>query len=219
MFGLSYRLWVSTLRPVEETLIPWLLVSFNLSGAGGPWQSHTSNVEPHPLSLGDAWVSPCPHSFPWQLCSISGFKWASQVARVVKNPPANGRDIKDMSSIPGLGRPPGGGHGNPLRYSYLENPLDRGAWSATVHGVVKSLTWLKWLSTHTHALNTSRCPLNWCFQAFPLLWGPGSNVQLLLDTFIGMSNSSLKFNMSLTQPCRLSTPSNLFFLPFSPSQY
>ena len=59
---------------------------------------------------------------------------------MVKNPPANGRDIKDMSSIPGLGRPPGGGHGNPLRYSYLENPLDRGAWSATVHGVVKSLT-------------------------------------------------------------------------------
>ena len=77
------------------------------------------------------------------------------------------------------------------------NPLDRGDWS-TVHGVTKSLTWLKWLSTHTHALNTSRCSLNWCFQAFPLLWGPGSNVHLLLDTFIGMSNSSLKFNTSLT---------------------
>ena len=44
----------------------------------------------------------------------------------------------DLSSIPGLGRSPGGGHGNPLQYSSLENPIDRGAWWATVHGVVKS---------------------------------------------------------------------------------
>ena len=52
---------------------------------------------------------------------------ASQVALVVKNPPANAGDLKDAGSIPGLGRSPGGGHGNPLQYSCLENPLDRGA--------------------------------------------------------------------------------------------
>ena len=41
----------------------------------------------------------------------------------------------NLGSIPGLGRSPGGGHGNPLQYSYLENPMDRGAWKATVHGI------------------------------------------------------------------------------------
>ena len=47
---------------------------------------------------------------------------------VVKNPPANAGDIRDVGSIPGLGRFPGEGHGNPLQYSCLENPVDRGAW-------------------------------------------------------------------------------------------
>ena len=46
----------------------------------------------------------------------------------------------DLSPIPGLGRSPGGGHGNPLQYSCLENPMDRGAWQAAVHGVAKSWT-------------------------------------------------------------------------------
>ena len=61
-----------------------------------------------------------------------------QVARVVKNPPANGADIRDAGSIPGSRGSSGGGHGNPLQYSCLENPKDRGAWQATVHGVAKS---------------------------------------------------------------------------------
>ena len=66
--------------------------------------------------------------------------WGSQVAPVVKNLPANARDVRDMGSIPGLGRSPGGGHSNPLQYSYLENPMDRGAWQAIVHSVTKSQT-------------------------------------------------------------------------------
>ena len=66
--------------------------------------------------------------------------WASQVVPGVKNLPTNTGDIRDASSIPGLGRSPGGGNGNPLQYSYLENPMDRGAWQATVHGVSKSQT-------------------------------------------------------------------------------
>jgi len=52
--------------------------------------------------------------------------------------------------IPGSGRSPGGGHGNPLQYSFLENPMDRGAWWATIRRVAKSLTQLKRLSTHSH---------------------------------------------------------------------
>ena len=77
---------------------------------------------------------------------------ASQVALVVKNPPVNAGDIRDIGSIPESGRSPGEGHGNPLQYSCLENPMDRGAWWATVHWVAKSRTWLKQLSMHTHYL-------------------------------------------------------------------
>ena len=64
---------------------------------------------------------------------------------MVKNPPAN---AGDTSLISGLGSSPGGGNGNPLQYSCLENPMDRGAWWATVHGFAKSQTQL---STYTHS--------------------------------------------------------------------
>ena len=67
-----------------------------------------------------------------------------------KNVPASAGDVRDSSSIPGSGRSPGGGHGTPLQYSCLENPMDRGAWWATVHRVTKSQTRLKQLSTHSH---------------------------------------------------------------------
>ena len=56
---------------------------------------------------------------------------------VVNNLPANARDIRDLGLIPGSGRAPGGGHGNPLQYSCLENPMDRGVWWATVHEVAE----------------------------------------------------------------------------------
>ena len=62
---------------------------------------------------------------------------ASQVVLVVKTPPANAGGVRDTGSIPGSGRSPGGGHGNPLQYSCLENPMDRGVWSATLHGVAE----------------------------------------------------------------------------------
>ena len=84
--------------------------------------------------------------------SISILYGASLVALVVKNPPAKGGDIRVTTSTPGSGRSPGGGHGNPLQYSCLENPMDRGAWRATVHRFAKSWTRLKQLSTHMHIL-------------------------------------------------------------------
>ena len=67
---------------------------------------------------------------------------------VVKNLPANEGDVRDEGSIPGLGRSPGEGHGNPLQYSCLANPMDRRAWQATVHRVAKSRIRLKQLSMH-----------------------------------------------------------------------
>ena len=62
---------------------------------------------------------------------------------MIKNPRANAGDVTDAGSIPELGRSPGGGHSNPLQYSCLEHPMDRGAWRAVVHGVAKSQTRLK----------------------------------------------------------------------------
>ena len=63
---------------------------------------------------------------------------ASKPALVVKNLPANAGDVRDTGWIPGSGRFPGEGNGKPLQYSNLENPMDRGAWQATVPGVTKS---------------------------------------------------------------------------------
>ena len=62
----------------------------------------------------------------------------SQMVLLLKNPPVHAGDIGDVSLIPGSGRSPGGGHGNPLQFSCLENPVDRGAWQATVLMVAKS---------------------------------------------------------------------------------
>ena len=72
----------------------------------------------------------------------------SQVALVIKILPANTGDTGDTDSIPGSGRSPEGGHGNPLQYYCLENPMDREGWLANVNRVAKSPTGLKRLSLH-----------------------------------------------------------------------
>ena len=77
---------------------------------------------------------------PLNYRSLLNYSQASQVVLMVKNPPANAGDGRDTGSIPGSGRSPGGRHGNPLQYSCLENPMDRGTWKATVHRVAKSWT-------------------------------------------------------------------------------
>ena len=65
--------------------------------------------------------------------------WASRVALVVKILPANAGNLRDAGLISGSGRSPGRGHRNPLQYSCLENPMDRGAWQAKVHGFAKEV--------------------------------------------------------------------------------
>ena len=78
--------------------------------------------------------------------------WAAQVALGVKNPPAKVGNRRDAGSIPGLGTSPGGGYSNPHQYSCLVNPMDKGAWRATVHGVAKNRT-----QQSTEAHGHSRC--------------------------------------------------------------
>ena len=76
------------------------------------------------------------------------------MALVVKNPPDSAGDIGDAGLIPGWGRFPGRGHGTSLQYSCLENPTDRGAWQATVHGVAKSQTRLSDKATVTQVIRS-----------------------------------------------------------------
>ena len=78
-----------------------------------------------------------------RISKIKLAKSASQVALVVKNPSASAGDFRVADAIPGLGRSPGGGHGNPLQYSCLQNPMDRGTWWSKAHSVTKSCTLLK----------------------------------------------------------------------------
>ena len=103
-----------------------------------------------------------------------GHDWSGLVAAagVVRNPLANAGDERDMGLIPGLGRSPGGGHGNPLQYSRLENPMDRGAWQVTVHGIAKSQTQLQLLSTHCSTTTTgdNENSNSWCFRALSEAW-------------------------------------------------
>ena len=68
---------------------------------------------------------------------------------MAKNPPDIVGDVRDVGPIPASRRSPGGGHGDPLQYSRLENPMDRGAWRATVHKVAQSQIWLKRFGTHS----------------------------------------------------------------------
>ena len=75
---------------------------------------------------------------------------------MIKNLLASAGDIRDVGSILGLGRPPGGGNGNLLQYSCLGNPMDRGAWQVTVLKVTESLTRLKQLNMHTHYTHTHK---------------------------------------------------------------
>ena len=71
---------------------------------------------------------------------MGGFPGGTSGKKKKKGPPASSGDIRDTGSISGLGRSPGEGHGNALQYSCLENPMDRGAWRAIVHGLARSPT-------------------------------------------------------------------------------
>ena len=121
-------------------------------GNGNPLQC--SWLE-NPRDGGDWWaavygVAQTRTRLTWLSNLIPGFPGA-----VVKNLPANAGDAGDMGLIPGLGGSPAGGNGNPFQYSCLKNSMDRGAWQATIHGVTKSQTWLKWLSTQEATIRTS----------------------------------------------------------------
>ena len=85
--------------------------------------------------------------------------WASQVVLVVRNPHTNPADVRDESSIPGSGRSPGGGRGNPCQYSWLENSSEEGVWWATIRGVANGQKQMKQLSTVQLFMILTNAPL------------------------------------------------------------
>ena len=100
------------------------------------------------------------HRSVYEWACLCVYSWASHVVLEVKNLSTNIGDARDTGSIPGLGRSPIGGHGNPLQYSCLENPMDRGAWWATVHGVEKNQTQWKQLSP-AHTSSEAHGAVHW----------------------------------------------------------
>ena len=133
-----------------------------------PWDSPGKNTGVGAISFSNAWkwkvkvkslsrarLFATPWTAAYQAPPSMGFSRqeygsGSPVPLVVKNPTANAGDTRDLGLIPGWRRSPGGGHGNPLQDSCLENPMDRGAWWATVHRVAKSQTQLKRLHANMH---------------------------------------------------------------------
>ena len=93
---------------------------------------------------------------------------------MIKNPPASAEDVRDTGSIPGSVRSLGGGHGNLLQYSCLENPTDRGARQAVVHGVVKRWTRLKCLSMHNN--REAACFAFLVGSCLALVWGDAAGL-------------------------------------------
>ena len=103
---------------------------------------------------------------------------------VVKNPPANAGDVRDIGFIPRLGKSPGVGSGNPLQYSCLKNPMDREAWQTIVHGVAKSRTQLSdWEWAHKISENMSNTKLR--------IGHGGGQLEDKIERFKGVSNSKI----------------------------
>ena len=127
------------------------------------------------------------------------------MALVVKNLPANTGDIRDAGSIHVSGRSLGGEHGNPLQYNCLENPMERGAWWATVHGVTKSQTWL---NEHTHAwLQRIRFPSNLTsFMSMPVQYMPFLSYGSTENVWARLSNVTRVSLPPITKPDTLAFP-------------
>ena len=142
---------VCSFSHVQLFATPWTVAHKALLFRRFPRQEYWSGLPcPPPGELPNPGIEP---TFPAaSALQMGSLLLVSMVAQLVKNPPASARELRALGFIPGLGRSPGEGHGNPLQYSCLENPMDRGAWRATVHEVTKSRDTMKQLSMHTHTL-------------------------------------------------------------------
>ena len=157
--------------------------SYSYSLSIYPSYSHSLSIYPsysHSLSI-----------YPSYSHSLSIYPPASQAVLVVKNPPTNTRKVRDTGLIPGSGRSPGEGHGNPVQYSFLENPMDRGAWRAMVSRAIKSRARLKRLSTAQYIYLTISIHLSIAlYLSPPLLTAPSLSLSSRLS-LLGLPCPSL----------------------------
>ena len=142
----EHRKWVRWVREVRS--LDSVIKMFSLRG--DPWNTNSKVDQGINFGRRQERIIQAETTVPGKTQRQSG--WGKTTALWAwwlkpKEAACNAGDTGDAGSIPGLGGDPGGGHGNPLQYSCLENPMDRGAWRATVHRVSESWTWLKWLST------------------------------------------------------------------------
>ena len=150
---------VKNLPAVRETRVPSLGWEDPLEEGKETYTNSLAWRIPMERGAWQATVHGVVKSWTWLSTAQSEF-WASQMALVAKNLPANAGDIRDTGLILGLGRSPGGGHGNPLQYSCLRNPMDRRTWQATAHGVAKNQTRPKLLSPAQVIHNTTSDPIS-----------------------------------------------------------
>ena len=154
----------------------------------------------------------------WESNRIRG-ELSSSGGSVVKKPPARAEDAGDTGSIPWSGRSPGGGNGNPLQHSCLDNPMDRGAWRATVCGVIKSWTWLSdwtleiatvfyYILIQKYEVLREEC---WNFTAGEIVTGTLIHSFAHFHSLTGHTHAS-KWNYSCARYISL-IPLNVIFLP------
>ena len=164
-----------------------------------------------------------------QICLLG---WSSWVALVVKSIPVKAGTVRDAGVIPGSRRSPGGGHGNTLQYSCLENPKDRGSWRAAVHRDTKIQTQLKWLSSSNRSFgymhkSCGRTGALW--EAIRKVWNrmPASQLNSLASTLLNTAKLEAplygsRFQRTEREVCQeqvlthlhISLPfTNLYFLP------
>ena len=125
----------------QSKILEWVAISFSMESSQPRDQTSISCIGRQVLYHWATWEVPNLQYMYLNKCGLNS-KWASLVAQQVKNLPTNAGDLRDVGSVPGLGRSLGEGNGNPLQYSWLGNPMYREAWQATVHGVAKSQTQL-----------------------------------------------------------------------------
>ena len=150
--------FIQSVRSPPRCASPFFHVLSCVPGCWEAWSPPYPTTQLHD-SIHVPWLCPTPPHptpswnslLPWFLV----YERASQVALVVKNPPANAGDLRDAGFTPESEWSSGGGHRNPLQYYCLENPMNRGAWWATVHRVTKSQTRMKPLSTQHITLSST----------------------------------------------------------------
>ena len=125
------------------------------------------------------------------LCKIHATSQVAQVAQVAKNPPANVGDIRDMGLMPGLGKSPGEGNGNLLQYSWLENPMDGGAWMATVPEIPRVRH--DWSDSPDVELSKIKSAKQVTFRKIQFLFAFSSIMSIFLYTLFTSFNLSLHF--------------------------